>query len=347
MFKSARIKLTAYYLAIMAVVLLVFSTFAYRGFLFEIRRTMREKRSGEVMFNVPPPFGMFATPGEIDEVYTQVYKEAKERVLLTLVILNVSILVLSGLGGYILAGYTLAPIEKMLSEQKRFVSDASHELRTPLTALKTEIEVSLKDKKLDLSQAKKLLISNLEEVDKMQKLSDYLLSLNKYQGGGVKPELSSINLKKAVEKAIEKTQPLAKKKEIVIEKSLKNIFIRANEISLTELAVILLDNAIKYSPRGKKVKVEVKGDDKHAVLEVKDSGMGIKSSELPYIFNRFYRADTSRSKEKVDGYGLGLSIAKAIVDTFGGNIKVKSVLGKGSTFSVEFASPSKSFLQNS
>jgi signal transduction histidine kinase len=223
----------------------------------------------------------------------------------------------------------------MVEEQKRFVSDASHELRTPLTSLRTEIEVALRDKKMDLSDAKKLLGSNLEEVDKMQKLSNYLLALNKYQGGE-NQKSDKINLKTAVGKAIERVKILASKKDIKIENHLEDVNVRAGELALTELTVILLDNAIKYSHNGGKVKVSVKRVGKFATLEVKDNGVGIKSSDLPYIFNRFYRADSSRNKDKTDGYGLGLSIAKAITESFGGEIKVISKPSLGSAFLVKF-----------
>ena len=109
---------------------------------------------------------------------------------------------------------------------------------------------------------------------------------------------------------------------------------KGNATGLSELATILIDNAIKYSKRGGEIIVRTKHDKRNVVLEVEDFGIGIKSGDIPYIFNRFYRADLSRNKAHVDGYGLGLSIAKQIVEIHHGRIDVLSEPGKGSTFRV-------------
>jgi signal transduction histidine kinase len=127
---------------------------------------------------------------------------------------------------------------------------------------------------------------------------------------------------------------------VKVKTKLENVYIMGNEVSLSELLTILLDNAIKYSHRGGEVCLKIKKVQKNVVIEVKDQGIGIRSSDIPFIFNRFYRADSSRSKEKVDGYGLGLSIAKAIVESFGGEIKVTSKIGEGSVFTVKLPSVS-------
>jgi two-component system sensor histidine kinase CiaH len=343
MFKSARIKLTLYYLLIVSIILFIFSALVYRGFVFEFQRGLRARisfRGTTSQFeNVPPPLGLILRPLEEAEPAEQgIFEEARRRILINIFFINGIILVATGAGAYFLAGETLKPIEAMVERQKRFVSDASHELRTPLTSLKTEIEVSLKDKKINMTAAKKLLKSNLEEVDKMQKLSNYLLSLNRYQDGYNKKALLKINLGRVVEKSLKKFGTLARDKEIKIISDVKNVSIQANEVSIYELVNILVDNAIKYSPKGSKIKVSVFDQKRHAHLEVRDWGAGIKKSELPYIFNRFYRADSSRNKQKTDGFGLGLAIAKEIVTSNRGSIKAQSTVGKGTTFTVSFPS---------
>jgi signal transduction histidine kinase len=212
------------------------------------------------------------------------------------------------------------------------VGNASHELRTPLTSLKTEIEVALRDKKITISDAKRLLKSNLEDVNHMQRLSNYLLELNKYENTDLKLETTNVDLSQAITEATEKVRPLAIGRRIKINTSLPKVEVKGNESALVELATILIDNAIKYSGKSKRIAVRTK---KGGIFEVEDFGVGISEAEIPHIFDRFYRVEASRSKEKVDGYGLGLSIAKSIVDKMNGKIKVASEAGKGSTFSVQ------------
>lgn len=344
-FKSARIKLTAWYLVVIMVISLFFSVLAYNGFLSEFRRGLRIQafryvpRAGQNVddtnSNPSPLFGMFNIPSDDNPtIETQIFNEARSRVLIALGIINGTILVISGLGGYFLAGRTLTPIEEMVDEQKRFVADASHELRTPLTALKTEIEVALLDKNLKLDDAKGLLKSNLEEANKMQGLSNYLLSLSRYQNDGTQFSFDKIDLSKIAEKVIEKLKALTTTKKINIIKELKKVELKANESSMDELVSILIDNAIKYSDKGGKIIIKTKKEGKDAIIEVQDFGIGIKSGDIPYIFNRFYRADISRTKTKVDGFGLGLSIAKSIAELHNGGITVSSKPGEGSKFTV-------------
>ena len=127
---------------------------------------------------------------------------------------------------------------------------------------------------------------------------------------------------------------LAKKSSIKLVSDSESVIVNGNYQSLVELALILITNALKYSSRNKRVNVSVKKTGGSALFEVKDEGIGIAKADLPHIFDRFYRADSSRSKEVVDGYGLGLSIAKSIVQIHEGRIVVTSKPNKGSTFSV-------------
>jgi len=230
-----------------------------------------------------------------------------------------------------------------MEAQNRFTADASHELRTPLTAMRTEIEVAIRDKKMNLLEARELLNSNLEEISKLEVLSSALLKLAK-NDGQIAKEFSKVVVSDVIIEAYEKVESLAREKEIKIEchpelgsGSLPNVSILGDRQSLTELFVILLDNAIKYSPKNSKIKIVVLEDSKDVSIKISDSGIGIKASDLPHIFDRFYRADHSRNKDKVDGYGLGLSIAKQIVDFHGGNIKAESKAGKGTNFVVKFS----------
>jgi signal transduction histidine kinase len=233
-----------------------------------------------------------------------------------------------------MAKQTMCPIENALEAQNCFTADASHELRTPLTAMKTEVEVALRDKSMTLTDAKSLLSSNLEEIAKLESLSNALLKVARSQDKA-RNDFEELSLPEIITGAYEKIETLAKQKSITFSSKLDNPKIRGDSASLTELFVILFDNAVKYSPEKSKVAIALAKDKKHAIIQIKDHGIGIKASDIPHIFDRFYRADTSRSKEKINGYGLGLSIAKNIVELHRGKISVSSVAGHGSTFTIE------------
>lgn len=321
MFKEARIKLTAYYLAIIMAISLSFSLAIFAGINRELERiqsfqNVRQQRIERI--NTFLRQNHLPVPSEPPQSESGSLQQVRIRIITILGIINVIILGVSGAGGYFLAGRTLNPIAKMVEEQKEFVGNASHELRTPLTSLKTEIEVFLRDKKSTLVSAKKLLASNLEDVNNMQRLSNYLLKLNKYESGTGLP-MSRVDLKKVVEKATAKMN---------VKTNLKSTNISGNEDALVELVTVLVDNAVKYSPKGKTVEVRTKSG---GIIEVEDHGMGISEADLPHIFDRFYRSDKSRG---TDGYGLGLSIAKSIVELHKGKITVNSKAGKGTVFTV-------------
>ncbi|OGV91735.1 hypothetical protein A3A66_04070 [Microgenomates group bacterium RIFCSPLOWO2_01_FULL_46_13] len=343
MFEHARLKLTLWYLTIIMLVSGFFSLIVYRGFTKELGRGFRTQALHAVpgrifvplhsRFSRILPFVIY--PDEIppEEVY-EIINLAKRRFTLQLFIINSGILVLAGTAGYFLAGKTLQPIEDMVDEQKRFVADASHELRTPLTAIKSEVEVALRDKKLNLKDAKTLLTSNLQEVDKMKNFFDYLLSLSRYESNGKDLPMAAVDLTQVFKQAVRRNEPLAKEKKIDIKENLAKVIVKGHSEGLTELISILINNAVKYSPEGKNISLITRKAGKRAVIEVKDQGVGISQKDLPHIFDRFYRADVSRNKTKTDGYGLGLAIAKSIVDMHKGEIKVESKSDKGSSFTI-------------
>ena len=307
MFTKARTKLTLYYLGIIMTISLFFSFIIYQGATIELTRieNMQKIRRPNSAFLIDP----------------DLIAETKSRIFFSLLTLNIFILGVSGVSGYFLSGKTLKPISEMMEEQKEFISNASHELRTPLASLKTEIEVGLRDKELKLKTAIDLIRSNLEEVNNMTKLSNYLLELNKFQNSSRNLKFSKVNLADIVKEASGKNK---------VKFNLEKVIINGDKDSLTELSRILIDNAIKYSG-GNNVEIVTR---KPGIIEVKDKGIGISEKDLPHIFDRFYRGDKARGK---DGYGLGLSIAKQIADLHSARIKVESKLSKGSTFKVIFS----------
>lgn len=337
MFQTARLKLTAWYLLIIMMVSLSFSAVIYRSLSTEVERFSRMQRSrieNRLRNTVVIPFDEMTTPPPpaIDD--RELVEYIKHRIIIVLGFINSSIFLISGLLGYMLAGRTLQPIQEMVDEQNRFISDASHELRTPLTALKSTLEVNLRDKDLTLEAAKSILKESIQDVDTLQSLSDSLLTLAQYQSPGSKKPFEKIQVTPLLAEAVKQVSPLAKKKRIAIHLQSDTGTVSGIRYSLLDLFVILLDNAVKYSKQNGTIHIHTAKKDKHTVVTIKDTGVGIAQKDIPHIFDRFYRADSARTKNSKDGYGLGLAIAKKIITTHHGDISVMSKTGTGSTFTV-------------
>jgi len=273
--------------------------------------------------NYPPP----------DET---LIKETKKRLSLFLLTINIFILTVAGGLSYFLAGKTLQPIKKMVDEQNQFITDASHQLRTPITALKSSLEVSLRDKSLTLPEARKIIMDNLTDTNRLQNLSDSLLQLSQYQQSNTTIKFEGVDLNKVISDSIRKIRPLSQKKNIIISYSGKTAYIQGNKYGLLDLFVILLDNAIKYGPIKSLININLTNTDKIVIVSVEDQGIGIAEKDLPHIFDRFYRSENVRSQKQTNGFGLGLSIAKRIVDIHQAKITVKSQRNQGTIFSIIF-----------
>lgn len=335
MFKQARLKLTAWYLLIIMVISFSFSVLIYQISSIEIIRFAdSQKKRFERQFYTNNAFVPPRPSINIDDLITN----SQRNLLNNLLIINSVILVLSGSLSYFLAGRTLSPIQKMTEDQKQFISDASHELKTPITALKAMLEVSLRDKNLNLDESKKVLTTAIYSTNQLKTLSDSLLELNHFNNNGSTLNLNSILIKDLMTASIQKIKPKADKKHITI--NLKTITgkINVDPQKIEELFLIILDNAIKYSPKESQIKFIASATKKNIIFQIIDQGMGISEKDLPHIFDRFYRADNARTKNGVGGYGLGLSIAKKITESHGGKIEVNSKINNGTTFVVSLPS---------
>ena len=264
-------------------------------------------------------------------------EESRSNLKANLVLLNIITLGAGFAASYLLARKTLEPIEEAMESQARFTADASHELRTPLTAMQTEIEVALRDKNLTKQESIELLESNLEEVVKLRTLSDGLLRLARQKNEPLTD--TTANIHTAVQLAIDHTDKQAKLKNIVVEnRADAEHIVRGDTTTLAELFAILLDNAIKYSDPSTKVKVTSERKEGRTIVRVEDQGIGISNQDIPHVFERFYRADASRTKKDVGGYGLGLSIARKLTDLHKGEIYIEQTSKKGTTFGVSLLS---------
>lgn len=259
---------------------------------------------------------------------------------LRIILLSVDggIVVVAGAFGYYLAGRTLQPIQKSLERQKRFVSDAAHELRTPLAAIKTGIEITNSKGKTTLRECKNLLSELLEEVDYLINMTNDLLFLARTDEGiyNVTNMEERVNISSICSKQVLLLKSYADKKKIHIKEDIRDTYyIKGNEEELNRLVANLLRNAIDYNRPNGEVSLFLNHTSGTVILQIVDTGMGISSDDLKHIFERFYKADKSRSTLS-SGAGLGLSIVKEIVDRHKASIKIQSELGKGTEIKVIF-----------
>lgn len=247
-----------------------------------------------------------------------------------LMTLNLSALVIGGALSYWLARRTLRPIEKALQEQDQFIADASHELRTPITSALLSNEIALKNQHLTLTGAKRVLEDNIKDMQELKQLSDQLL----YESGESEKSvsLSHIHVHHLVQDAIKNVTIIADKQKMTIDNTVEDIVINTDAERLKKVLVILIENAVKYSPTESVVTISSKQLKYSTDIIVSDHGIGIDKADLDTIFDRFYRSDHSRTK--TTGYGLGLSIAKKLLKEMDATIKVKSHLDVGSDFIV-------------
>ncbi len=330
-FSLAALRLTVFYVAIVMVMSACVSLFFYRLATQELNNHLEYDQA--LLNNISRTELSEQDKINLERSMETQIELSEGKILTDLFYLNGLVFFLSTLVSYYLANRTIRPLEELYEIQKRFATDASHELRTPLTAMKTEIEVNLRDKNLRVDDLKKLLQSNLEEIEKLEQLSNGLMTLARLQEDPTL-EVEVIYLKDKIIRAYEQVKILAEKKNISIKLKLKNVTVMGNSESMVKLFVILLDNAIKYSPEGSKIEVISTISGKNVEIEVKDQGIGISKTDIPYIFLPFYRSEQSRCRTLAKGDGIGLSIAKKIVDVHGGGIEVKSELGSGASFIV-------------
>lgn len=335
MFKSARIKLTMWYLLIIMSITLLFSSFVYIGFSNSTRRAL-EFQKGRIEREMRMRGEGFVPQRFQDPINEDTLADLRHALLITLGSINLAILVVAGILGYVLAGKTLKPIEKMVEKQNRFVSDAAHELRTPLTAMKTELEVTNRSKNLTVNEAKKAIESTIEEIDRLTQLSNFLLKESRYKTLNSKEDMETVDVSEVIKTSINKLTPRAQGKKIKVKTNLEQIQIKGNKSRLTELITILVDNAIKYGKESGYLSVTTQKQKNFVEIKVEDDGNGIHKKDLPYIFDRFYRAETSRTKsnEAEDGFGLGLAIAKEIVAQHKGTITAESTINKGTIITI-------------
>ncbi len=358
---SIRVRLTAWYTAVLALMLVVYAAVTFLAVRHEFHEQLEEETQTE------PDHVVAASPEE------RVEQQLGE-ILVVLVLGLPVIVVLAGVGGYVLARRALAPIDHLAAESRRitadrlherlsvpnahdeigrlaavindtfarlessfgqlrrFTADASHELRTPLSVIRGIGELGLRETRTP-AEYKEAMGSMLEEVDRLTRLIDTLLQLSRGDAGTVRLSRDVVDLGDLARDVASSLSLLAEERRQRLDvASTANVRVLADRLVLRDAVTNLVDNAIKYSPEASTITIHVDGGPEQATMTVADEGAGIPPEHRDRIFDRFYRIDEGRARE-MGGTGLGLAIAKWAVEANGGQIVLEPT-SKGSVFRI-------------
>lgn len=241
--------------------------------------------------------------------------------------------------------HMLARLRDSVQTSRRFLADASHELRTPLTIIKGELQEIVghgESPGQRPGDVRERIGSVLEEVGRLEHLVSGLLVLSRLDAGDVQREWVDVSLGELASSIVEQMRLVAEDRGVLLQATaLPRVTVRGDRDRLKQVIVNLLDNAIKFTPRGGLVSLRTQQSGAYGILEVRDNGVGIPAAALPHVFDRFYRVDEARSRED-GGAGLGLSIVRSICSAHGAEIEVDSAPGRGSRFRLKFPQPEPS-----
>lgn len=225
-------------------------------------------------------------------------------------------------------------LETAFKKITQFTADASHELRTPVAVMRTRAELSLR-KARSADEYRDVIAEVLTELEKTSGLIEQLMFLARADSGAEMLHFAATNVAEVLREACHQGSALAEAKQIAFQEQISgdSMWIRGDASSLRRLFLILIDNAVKYTPVNGQVEVSLQRNDGYAVAQVRDTGIGIAETDLPNVFERFYRADKARTRE-LGGVGLGLSIGRWITEVHAGTIEVHSSPGRGSIFQI-------------
>lgn len=265
---------------------------------------------------------------------------AERKILISLVLILITVWIAALAAAFLIslrnANSSIKPVEESYNRQKQFVADASHELRTPLAVINTNVDVLLSHKESTIGDEEKWLGYIKSEAQRMSKLTNDLLCLTRLDHANKGENTESASFSDACDNVLLTMEAVIFEKNIGLDYDIEpDIIVDAADVQLKQLVMILLDNAVKYTPEKGNIKMTLKRSHGNAVLKVSNTGEGISEEDRKQIFERFYRADKSRARES-GGYGLGLAIAKAICESGGGTISVASEEGKYAEFTVKF-----------
>lgn len=297
----------------------------------------------------PSEFGQFTLDGtrwaysvmQVRTGYSIVYMDVTaQQKILTNLIYTFSAVAIVMLGVIYLtsryfAGRSIAPVKEAFDKQKRFIADASHELKTPLAVINTNADVLLANGEDTINEQAKWLHHIKSETERMKTLTNDLLYLTEMDDARSRMIHVPFNLSEAVESVILTMEAVIFERDLSLDYDIEpGLTVNGNSEQMKQVAMILLDNAVKYANAKGSIHLSLKKQQGHILLSVSNTGPGIPAEHLGRIFDRFYRADPSRSRQN-GGYGLGLAIAKSIVEQHRGKIYARSVPNEKTTFYVQ------------
>ena len=297
---------------------------------------------------MPAPSGVpFGTQGSAESGGALVIGESLtttqqtlHHLLVVLLVSGIAAILLALGGAWFLAGRALVPIQQSFARQREFVADAAHELRTPLTVLRSATDLLSQHLDEPLATNAALLGDVRQEIAWMQRLTDELLTVARGDGGALDLATGEVDLPLLVTAMVARVTPLARRHALVLtfvcaEPSLP---VEADPDRIEQILRIVFDNAIRHTPAGGAITVHLARQGREAVLAVRDTGEGIAPEHLPRIFDRFYRADSARGRAE-GNTGLGLAIARTLVEAHGGTIRLTSTPGAGTTVTIRLPAP--------
>ena len=286
--------------------------------------------TSQTVFSPPLPMQTVYVGKDVTAMYN-----GMEKATWALAVLGGLALIFAAAIGYVLSGGAMKPVREAYEKQRQFAADASHELRTPLAVVLASADLLRSDPSIASPFLKQVIEDVRDEVKKMTKLVGDLLTVARTDGRANQLKPVRMDLVSAAQQTVRIMRPFAEKKDIVIDEELpKRAEIHADEQKIRQLILILVDNAVKYTPEHGRISVRVQEEKGNVELFVSDTGIGIAPEHQDRIFERFYRVDKARSR-RMGGNGLGLAIAREIVEAHGGSITLESEPGKGTTFRVQ------------
>jgi signal transduction histidine kinase len=325
MFKSAIVKLTLWYVTIIMLLSVIFSFVLYHFGTGELSEGLNDQYHRIINDDHDSDNYRIITGNELNT--------RSKHLVADLVYFNIVVFVGSFIASYALARRTLKPIEEAHKAQVRFTAEASHELRTPLAAIRADTEAALMKKHSTVNTFRQTLQDNLTDIDKLEKLSNHLIEISRHGSSAVNMN-DVIQLDQALTEVVSSQNNRINDKKIEI--SLKTVSAEINGESqgISQLLTIVLDNAIKYSNKGDSIKIKMFKNNKRVNILIEDSGIGIPEADLDHVFERFYRS--KNTSKHTTGYGLGLPLAKDIVELHNGTISITSVEGTGTVVVITF-----------